>query len=125
MQRIGSGRISEGDPGASASRGESREGNVVEEDLFDQSQEKAKAWIARRAEIFQEVEWRAAPQMDLLLFTVCEMIHRLGGSEADTLKIARAFGAAEIETDSLGWHRGYAAGKETMRKIYGPMKVEA
>ena len=95
-------------------------------DLFDQSQKKAEAWIARRTEMFQEsgVAWRTgAPQMDLLLFTVCEMIHSLGGSEADTHAIARAFGAAEVEASSIGWRDGYAAGKETMLKIYGPIGV--
>jgi hypothetical protein len=128
MQRIGSGRISEGDPGGVRHPGQSREGNDMGADLYGEGQENARAWIARRAEMLQEVggEGRTArPQMDVLMHTVCYMLNRLGAREADVHAVARAFGAAEVETDSIGWRRGYEAGKETMRKIYGPMEVGA
>lgn len=95
-------------------------------ELFDKSEEVAREWIARRAEIFGESDrWHGSPQMDVLLFTVCQMIRSLGGSEPDVQAVARAFGAAEVELDSVGWHRGYAAGKETMEKIHGILGVGA
>jgi hypothetical protein len=101
---------------------------VGSSELFDKSEEAARAWIVRMREIYAEAGWtqrEGSPQMESLLFTVCEMIRRLGGSEADWLAVARGFGAAEIETESIGWRKGYAAGKETMEKIHGILGVGA